>query len=348
MFAARIPSKNLAVLSRNLGTMLQAGVQLRRAIEVSSNKFRHPATKKALQEVVAQIQEGQDIAAALRSQGDFFPGLFIDMIAVAEETGAIPEVLLHLAEHYENNQRLKRETISSLTWPGIQLTLAVLVIAVLIVVLGALAESGKGMDMTALTFGLSGPTGAIIWLSGTFGSVAALFVGYLLLQRAMAAKQIVDPILINVPVVGHCMRSFAIARFSWAYFLTQQSGMPVTRSLEASLKATSNGAFMNAIGPMCHDVRAGSSIVETFTESRLFPEDYLEMVAVAEESGTVPEALHRLSPQFEESARRSLKNLTRVLSVVVWLTLAGFVIFFVFKFIMMYVDMLTDAASGKF
>ena len=94
MFAARIPSKNLAVLARNLGTMLQAGVQLRRAIEVSSNKFRHPATKKALQEVVTQIQSGQDIAAALRSQGGFFPGLFIDMIAVAEETGAIPEVLL--------------------------------------------------------------------------------------------------------------------------------------------------------------------------------------------------------------------------------------------------------------
>lgn len=348
MFAARIPTRNLAVLARNLGTMLQAGVQLRRAIEVSSNKFRHLPTRRALREVVTQIQEGQDISSALRSQGEFFPGLFIDMISVAEETGAIPEVLLHLAEHYENNQRLKRELISSLSWPGIQLTLAILVIAGLIVVLGYLAESGKGMDMTALTFGLSGPTGAIIWLSGTFGSMAALFIVYLLLQRAMAAKQIVDPILIQVPVVGHCMRSFAIARFSWAYFLTQQSGMPVTRSLEASLKATSNGAFTNAIGPMCHDVKTGSTIVEAFRESRLFPADYIEMVAVAEESGTVPEALHRLSPQFEESARRSLKALTGVISVVVWLTLAGFVVFFVLKFIMMYVAMLTDAASGKF
>ncbi len=347
MFARRVPLKTLALLARNLGTMLHAGVALRRAIEVSANKLGHPPTKAALHDVIQQVQDGSDITTALRSHGEFFPNLFIDMLSVAEQTGMLPEVLLHLAEHYDNNARLKRETIQSLAWPTIQMVLAIFVIALLILVLGLLASSGAGADLTSLTFGLAGPSGALLWLGGCFGFFASLYVGVLLLQRAMNAKLIVDPIVINVPVLGTCMRSFAIARFSWAYFLTQQSGMPVTQSLEASLRATNNGAFLHAIGPMCNDVREGCTVTETFSNARLFPEDYIEMVAVAEESGTVPEALHRLGPQFEEAARSSLKKLSVALSVLVWVSLATMIIFFVFRFMLFYVSMLENAASGK-
>lgn len=348
MFARRVPVKSLALFARHLGTMLQAGVSLKRAFEVSTNKLSHPATKAAFREVLQQVQDGSDVTTALRSHGEFFPSLFIDMLAVAEETGMLPEVLLHLAEHYDNNARLKRQTIQSMAWPLIQMVMAILVIALLIFVLGMLASSGAGADLTSLTFGLAGPSGAFLWLGGCFSFFASLYVGFLLLQRAMAAKQFVDQFLIRIPVLGTCMRNFAIARFSWAYFLTQQSGMPVTHSLASSLRATNNGAFQNAIGTMCEDVKSGYTITETFAASRLFPEDYIEMVAVAEESGTVPEALHRLSPQFEDTARRSLKLLTRTLSVLVWLTLATLIVFFVFRFMIFYVSMLQDAASGKF
>lgn len=328
--------------------MLQAGVALKRAFEVSANKLSHMPTRAVLKDVMKEVEEGSDITAALRSHGDYFPGLFVDMLAVAEETGMMPEVLLHLAEHYENNARLKRETIQSMAWPVIQMVMAIFVIALLILVLGILASSGAGADMTSLTFGLSGPTGALMWLGGCFGAFASLYVAVLLVQRAMNAKRIVDPILMRIPVLGNCLRCFAIARFSWAYYLTQQSGMPVTQSIGSSVRATNNGAFLNAVGDMCFAVREGQTITETFSATGLFPEDYIEMVAVAEESGTVPEALHRLSPEFEENARRSLRYLTRTLSVLVWLGLAGFIIFFVFRFMLFYVGMLQDAASGKF
>lgn len=348
MFARRVPQKTLALLARNLGTLLHAGVGLKRAFEVSANKLSHPATKAALRDVIEQINEGSDVTAALRSHGEFFPSLFTDMLSVAEETGMLPEVLLHLAEHYDNNARLKRETIQSLAWPTIQMVLAVLVIALLIFVLGMLPAGEGKFDMRSLTFGLAGPSGALLWLGGCFSFFAGLYVAVLQLQRAMNAKLIVDPILINVPVLGTCLRSFAIARFSWAFFLTQQSGMPVTQSLEASLRATNNGAFLHAVGPMCADVREGCTITEAFSNARLFPEDYIEMVTVAEESGTVPEALHRLSPQFEETARRSLKMLTRALTVLVWLGLASMIVFFVFRFMLLYISIIQDAASGKF
>ena len=339
IFASRVPPGTLAIVSRSLATMLESGIQIRKAIGIASKKAMHAPTKKVLREISDAIQGGSDISQALREHGNFFPTLFIEMVTMAEETGSLPEVLRHLAEHYEANIRMKKELIGSLIWPVFQLVAAIFVIAILILVLGLI---GGDNDISNIVFGLKGPTGAMIWLTGTLGTFAAMFAVWLMIQKAAQAKAIVDPMLLMVPVLGRCMRSFAIARFSWSYYLTQQTGMPVNRSLQGSLKATGNGAFVSQTPFITSAVMEGSSLTESLKQSRLFPIEFLEMVSVAEESGTVPEALHRLSPHFEEDARRALKILTSAISVVVWLFVAGFIIFFVFKVALTYIAMLND------
>ena len=319
--------------------MLESGIQIRKAIGIASKKAMHAPTKKVLREISDAIQGGSDISQALREHGNFFPTLFIEMVTMAEETGSLPEVLRHLAEHYEANTRMKKELIGSLIWPVFQLVAAIFVIAILILVLGLI---GGDNEISNIVFGLKGPSGAIIWLTGTFGTFAAMFAVWLLIQKAAQAKAVVDPLLLMVPVLGRCMRSFAIARFSWSYYLTQQTGMPVNRSLQGSLKATGNGAFVNQTPFITSAVMEGSSLTDSLVQSRLFPEEFLEMVSVAEESGTVPEALHRLSPHFEEDARRALKILTSTISVGVWLIVAAFIIFFVFKVVLTYIGMIND------
>lgn len=258
---------------------------------------------------------------------------------MAEESGSLPEVLRHLAGHYDANIRMKKELIGSLIWPVFQLVAAIFVIAILIMILGLI---GGDNAISNIVFGLKGPGGAVIWLTGTLGTFAAMYVVWLLIQKAAQAKAVVDPLLLMVPVLGRCMRSFAISRFSWSYYLTQQTGMPVNQSLKGSLKATSNGAFIAQTPFITSAVLEGSSLTDSLAQSRLFTEEYLEMVSVAEESGTVPEALHRLSPQFEEDARRALKILTSAISVGVWLFVAGFIIFFVFKVVLTYIGMIND------
>ena len=339
IFASRVPPGTLAIVSRSLATMLESGIQIRKAIGIASKKAMHAPTKKVLREISDAIQGGSDISQALREHGNFFPTLFIEMVTMAEETGSLPEVLRHLAEHYEANIRMKKNLIGSLIWPVFQLVAAIFVIAILILVLGLI---GGDNDISNIVFGLKGPTGAMIWLTGTLGTFAAMFAVWLMIQKAAQAKAIVDPMLLMVPVLGRCMRSFAIARFSWSYYLTQQTGMPVNRSLQGSLKATGNGAFVSQTPFITSAVMEGSSLTESLKQSRLFPVEFLEMVSVAEESGTVPEALHRLSPHFEEDARRALKILTSAISVVVWLFVAGFIIFFVFKVMLTYIGMIND------
>lgn len=343
---ASLPLKTLAHACRSLSTLLESGVEVRQAFKLASGKTGDARCRDAFAEINVQISAGHEISAAMRGQGRTFPELMIDMIEMSEGTGSLPEVLTHLADHYENNLRLRREFVSSIMWPMFQLVAAVLIIALLIVIFGLIGDNPGGPNMKQLVFGLSGVSGAAIWLTCTFGSAFLLWIGYQVSVRQFAAKRVLDPLCLRVPVLGTCLRSFAIARFSWAYYLTQQSGMPVDRSLTSSLKATNNGAFQGATPLVCAGIREGEDLSVVLTASGLFPDDYLHMVSVAETSGTVPEMLHRLSPQFEEQARRSLKTLTAAVSWLVWLLVATFIVFFIFRFFLWYVGMINDAVRG--
>jgi type II secretory pathway component PulF len=344
--SASLPLKTLAHMCRSLSTMLEAGVDVRQTFKLASNKSSDARCRDALANVVNGIARGEEISCAMRAQAGTFPDLLTDMVEMAESSGALPEVLTHLANHYENNVQLRRQFLSSIAWPMIQLVAAVLVIALLIVVLGMIDSGPGGPNLKSLVFGLSGAGGAAIWLTCTFGSALLAWIGYQVAVRLFAAKRVFDPLWLRVPVLGTCLRSFAIARFSWAYYLTQQTGMPVDRSLTASLKATNNGAFQNAAPELCGRVREGQDFSKALAAVGLFPEDFIHMVSVAETSGTVPESLHRLSPQFQDQAQRSLKALTAAISWLVWLAVAGFIVFFIFRFFLWYVAMINDAVRG--
>ena len=153
------------------------------------------------------------------------------------------------------------------------------------------------------------------------------------------------PFLLRVPVIGKCMQSFAISRFSWCFALTQQAGMSIRPSLECSLTATANGAFIAAAPLIWQDLKEGDSLTDALTKSQLFPLEYLQVVATAEETGTVPEQLDRLSHLFDDEARRAMTRMTVFFSGAVWLSVVGLIIFFIFRIAMMYVGTINDAVK---
>jgi len=347
MFNNRIRLKSLAVLSRSLSTMLDSGIAVRKAFQLAADKTGDPKVHKILREVTADISRGNDIATSLRKREEAFPNLFIDMVEVAEHTGTLPEILKHLAEHYENNLRLRRTFLALIALPLIQLVVVIFLIAAVIMILGMIGDSQGGKTVDLIGLG-TGPVAAVRWLLCTFGTIFGIFIAYKLVVRSVSGRKTLDPILLQIPVVGHCMKSFAIARFSWAFYLTQQSGMPMDKSLTASLRATSNGAFIAATPQINRLVNQGEDLSTALAATGLFPQDYIHMVKVGENSGTVPEALHRLSPQFEDQARRSLAALAGALGWGVWMVVAIFIIVLIFRVFLNYVGMIEDAASGKF
>lgn len=330
--------KELSRLSRNLGVSLHSGIAIVKAFELAAKKS-NGRLRSVMTNVVQDLKEGSDVTSALVAHGHYFPELFIGLVQVGESTGALPEVLKALAEHYDNNLRLRREFLGRITTPVLQLIAAIFIIAALIALLGWIAPSG-GQVTDVLGWGLTGTTGAMIWLTGWALAGAAAVVLYRFAMSSLASQQALHGFLMKLPVVGHCLRSFAIARFSWAFHLTQGAGMPIDDSLESALRATSNGVFIAAGPDMIDRVRSGETLTEAFQNSDLFPIEFIEFVLVAEQSGTVPEALHRLSPQFEEDARRSLAALASALSWGVWAVVAGFIIFVIFSIVLWYVRML--------
>jgi len=139
------------------------------------------------------------------------------------------------------------------------------------------------------------------------------------------------------------MQAFAVARFSWAFALTQQSGMSIKPSIETSMKATANGAFLKTTGQVWTDLQNGDFLGDALKKTNLFPEEFVETVQVAENTGTVPEQLARLSPQFEEDARRKLSMLATTLGWVVWCCVAVFIIVLIFRVAQIYLGALEQA-----
>ena len=346
-FSPRVGWKSLAIWCRSLGTMLNSGVSLIKALQISGGQTADAQMQAIMRAVVTELKSGEDIATALKSQGDYFPDLVTDMVHVAENTGALPEVLTGLADHYENLLRLRRMFLSQIAWPMFQLFAAIFIIAGLIFLLGVVGQSTGGKAFDVLGLGLTGTTGALLWLWYCFGTMATLWIVYMFVVRGLRQQALIHGLLMKIPVVGDCLRSFAVARFAWAYALTQQSGMDIKPSLQASLKATSNGAFIAATSQIVTHVMEGEDLTDACQASRLFPPDVIEMIRVGETSGTVPETLQQLGPRFEERARRSLVILTSVFAWLIWLLVAAMIVFFIFRIALFYIGMLNDVASGN-
>lgn len=336
----------LAAFSQSVGRMLESGVEIRKALRTASRKSSDSRLTAAIDQVNRDIQHGHTLADAIREQPDRFPPLFRDLVDVGEQTGATAEVFTALGRYYESRVRQVRDFRAAISWPVIQLVAAILIIGLLILVLGILPSRGPGGPIDVLGFGLLGPQGAAIWYGTCFGVAVAGFLAWKMSSRSLAGQTYLHPLLMNIPGIGGCMRAFAISRFSWCFALTQQAGMSIRPSLACSLRATANGAFMMAEPIIWDALQRGETFADALSESQLFPAEYLQFVYTAEESGTVPEQLARMSHHFEEQATRALARLTKIFSTAVWVFVAGIIIFFIFRIFMFYVASLNSALEG--
>lgn len=341
MFSQQLPWKTLAIICRSLSTLLDSGVELLKALRVTGGKAARPRVQAVFSEMSDGLREGKTIAEVMREQDRHLPELLIDMAAVGEQTGNLPEVLSRLAEHYENMVRLWNTFIGAIIWPVFEFVSALLIVALVILVLGLITPA-NGTPYDPIGLGLSGVNGALTWLGYWAMGLVGAVLAYQLLIRGFGQQSAVHGLLMRIPVVGHCMRSFALARFAWAFSLTQQSGMPIEPSLIASFRATGNGAFLGAAPRVVSLVNEGEELSLALAETHLFPGDFIEIVSVGEAAGTVPEMLERISPNLEEDARRALMALSAMAGWGVFLLVAIFIIVIIFRIMMTYINMLNS------
>lgn len=337
--SSRLSYSELSELCRVLRHCVGAGLTVANVFRQQAGRGR-AQLRPAAARIATALENGDSLEDALARERPTFPHLFVALLRVAENTGMVPEVCGELEKYYARQDMLKRRFLAQITWPVIQFFLAVFVLAALIWIMGLLAGRNPGQPpFDPLGLGLLGTRGALIFLAVIFGTLGGVFAAYRIARRKLQGPA-VDARLLRVPALGPCLRALALGRFSLALGLTTEAGMVLPRALRLSFRATDNDAFAAASSKAEKVVKAGDELARALGRTGLFPEEYLHIIEVGEESGRLPEVLRQQAVHYDDEAGRRLKALAATAGYGTWTLVAIFIIIAIFRIALSYIGML--------
>ena len=323
---SRISTRSLINLCQRVGTAVRSGLEARKVWELEVRHSSEPL-RSHLEVIQARVNAGDPVAEAMAASNGFFPPMFVQMVAVGEQTGKLDDVLLRLAEHYSHQQQMQRNFWMGVAWPLFELVFAVLIIGFLILILGAIGSPGAEIDLLGL--GLTGTGGAIIWFLGCGLIAAAIGISIYALVRGWFGPK---PVLaaMRIPVIGKCLESLALSRLTWSLALALDSGMDARRAVQLSILAAQNPYYESSLARVLAGIRGNKQFHESFRDAAVFPEDFLNQLEAAEIAGATTESLLRLARDYEDRARMAMRVLTAIATVAVMILAFGVIIYFIF------------------
>lgn len=315
-----ISRKNLIWLSGTMRTMIDAGLPITRALEVLSGQA--PGSMgTALRRVRTRVDEGASLAEAFEAEGHF-PELFLQLVDAGEASGTLERALGELARFYEFQQRQWRRFLSRIAWPVLQYCAAVLVISGTIYILNMIEGDPHGL-LAGVLIG--------------YGIPAGLIFLYRVVLRRVGATRPFHEIILMIPLLGQVTRRLALTRFSFVMYLMYEAGIPITEALQRALSATNNGAFAARAPAAVAAIERAGTLTDALRATGVFPREYVDIIAVAEESGKVSERLEWLSGHYAEKAESSMSTLASAIAILVWVAVATVIVYFIFKFYMRHI-----------
>ncbi len=339
MLSRRIPLADLADLCRILHHNLSAGLTIHRIMKQQAERGR-----RSLRDVAGRIAEklknGSSLIDALDGEQHAFPPLFLSMCRVGESTGHLPEIFGELEKYCQLELQLRRQFRSQTFLPIIQFIAAVFILAGVIYVLGLIASLRGGPPMLSI-FGLTGAAGSLAFLGTVGGTLLSLAILYYIIAKLGTQAIWAHRLLLRLPIIGPCLYAIAMARFTLALRLTLDSGLPVAQALRLSMEATGNAHFVKQADEAIVAVKSGKSLRKAMRATGLFGDEFLEILSSAEEGGRVPEMMQHQLEYWREEATSRMTLLTRAAGGVVWLCVAGFIIWAIFRLASVYFDALS-------
>lgn len=331
LLTSRLPLSSLIGLCQALRHGLGAGLPIvdvfRQQSKRGSQQLRPVAAR-----ISSRLADGDALEDVLNDERGVFPPLFIGMASMGEQTGNMPEIFRELENYYRMQQTLKRRFLAEITWPVIQFVMAIFVITLMILILGWIADN-PAMAFDPLGFGV-GPAGAIRFLVGVFVGLTLLVGAYLFVTRVLGRKAAVHGFLLRLPALGPCLHALALMRFSLGLRLTMEAGMRPWAAVRRSLIATGNGAYEAGTDAAVTALKDGEELTTALERCRVFPEEFLSVVASADEGGRVPEAMEQQSEYYQEEASRKMSILARFASFGVWAMIALLLIIVIARMVM--------------
>ncbi|MCF5045813.1 type II secretion system F family protein [Pseudomonas simiae] len=328
--AASITSTDITLFTRQLATLLKAGIPLLQAFDIIAEGFDNRALRERVQGLKQAIEAGTSLAEALRKQPRCFDELYCNLVAAGEQAGALETLLERVAIHREKSEQLKTRIKKAMTYPITVLVVASLVTGVLLVhVVPQFQNLFAGVDgklpgFTLQVIGLSEFMQKAWWAVALGGLAGGL--GLREAYRRLADFRLwLDSCLLKAPVAGKLLSKSAVARFARTLSTTFAAGVPLLQALDSVAGAAGSGPFRRAIEQMRRDVATGMPLNQSMLTSGLFPGMAIQMTAIGEESGTLDRMLEKVANHFEADVDNLVDHLTHLMEPLIMVVLGGIV-----------------------
>lgn len=324
-----VSGMDLAIATRQLATLLGAGVPLVEALGALTDQVENARLKSVVARVRDRVNEGASLADAMAQAGPF-SDLYVSMVRAGESGGALEQVLARLADYLESQVRTRSRVISIMLYPALMFLLAIgVVVALVTVVLPQITQLLVSLDRplpfyTRAVIGGSAFVRQWGWLLLLVG-VAAVFA-VRSTGRTPAGRRRLDAVKIRIPIFGRVIRLLAISRFTRTLSTLLAGGIPIVRSLDIARHVTANAVLGDAVDRAKDSITEGSSIAAPLRASGHFPPLVTHMVDVGERSGQLEAMLAKVADTYEEQVENAVTRLTALLEPVLILLMVGIVL----------------------
>lgn len=334
----RVGTRDVAVTTRQLATLLRAGLPLVRALQAIEDQLADNPLRPHVIEIREDVNRGVSLADALAKHPKVFTDLYVNMVRAGESAGALDNILERLAMLSEKTLALQNKVRSAMVYPIFMAVIAVVAVGVLLTVV--VPTITKIFVETRQK--LPGPTLALLRVSSFMKSywwtllaaMAGVFILFKRLRRRKRAKLFFDTLSLRIPVVGQLVRKMAVSRFARTLSILTASGVPILKAMGIVRTIVNNEVLSAAIDEAAEAVGSGKPIAEPLAKSGVFPPIVTHMIAVGEASGRLEEMLQNVADAYDSEVENAVAALVSLLEPVMIVVMGGVVGFIVFAILM--------------
>jgi type IV pilus assembly protein PilC len=325
-----VSEKDVTLFSRQLATMMKAGVPLLQSFDIVGKGHSNPAVGRLLMELKTEVETGSTLAAAFRKYPLYFDALFCNLVAAGEQAGILESLLDRLATYKEKTLAIKSKIKAALFYPIAIIAVAFVITAVIMIfVIPAFKQvfTSFGADLPA-------PTLLVMAISDYFvkfwyliiGSIGGGVYGFLYMwKRSVPVQIFMDKLMLRMPVFGHLVRISTIARWTRTLSTMFAAGVPLVEALESVGGACGNYVYTMATKEIQNEVSTGSSLTVAMQNTQIFPNMVIQIVSIGEESGALDGMLGKVADFFEEEVDDAVEALSSLMEPVIMVVLGSLI-----------------------
>jgi type IV pilus assembly protein PilC len=352
-----VKAKVLTTFTRQLATLVDAGLPLLRGLRVLEKQERNPTLKSIIGDLALSIEGGSTFSEGLAQHPKVFNRLFVNMVKAGELGGVLEVVLTRLSEFMEKAQKIKGKVIAAMFYPCAVLVVATAILIILMVkvvpsfkaVFEGMMEGRSLPAFTRLVLGISGMVKDNILM--TLAIVVAFVIVFNLFIRTKFGRHAWDKFKLKMPVIGPVVSKVAISRFTRTLGTLISSGVPILQALTIVKETAGNVIVSNAVNSVHESVKEGETITAPLEASGIFPPMVISMVDVGEQTGALPEMLLKIADNYDDEVDNAVAAMTSLLEPIMIIFLAVIVGSIVIAMFMPLIDLMNnlgnDSGSGK-